>query len=42
MNEADGMLVKVAGIDKVFKRGAEEIHVLQGLDLEIPRGDESP
>jgi putative ABC transport system ATP-binding protein len=32
-------LVKVSGVDKVFKRGSEEIHVLGGLDLEIPRGE---
>lgn len=32
-------LVKVSGVDKVFKRGSEEIHVLGGLDLEIPNGE---
>lgn len=32
-------LVKISGVDKVFKRGSEEIHVLGGLDLEIPRGE---
>jgi len=32
-------LVRVSGVDKVFKRGSEEIHVLGGLDLEIPRGE---
>jgi len=32
-------LVSVSGVDKVFKRGSEEIHVLGGLDLEIPRGE---
>ena len=32
-------LVKVKGVDKVFKRGSEEIHVLGGLDLEIPNGE---
>ena len=39
MNEKDGMLVRAAGIDKIFKRGSEEIHVLQGLELEVPHGD---
>jgi putative ABC transport system ATP-binding protein len=39
MIETDGMLVRAAGVEKVFKRGAEEIHVLQDLDLEIPHGD---
>ncbi len=32
-------LVQVRQIDKVFKRGSEEVHVLQGLDLEIPEGE---
>lgn len=32
-------LVAVRGVDKVFKRGSEEIHVLGGLDLDIPEGE---
>ena len=32
-------LVRVSAVDKVFKRGSEEIHVLGGLNLEIPRGE---
>jgi putative ABC transport system ATP-binding protein len=32
-------LVRVNAVDKVFKRGSEEIHVLGGLNLEIPRGE---
>ena len=35
----DSPLVKVSGVDKVFKRGSEVIHVLGGLDLEIPNGE---
>ncbi len=35
----DSHLVKVSGVDKVFKRGSEEVHVLGGLDLEIPNGE---
>lgn len=35
----DNHLVKVSGVDKVFKRGSEEVHVLGGLDLEIPKGE---
>jgi len=38
-NSTDGTLVKVHGVDKVFKRGSEVIHVLGGLDLEIPNGE---
>ncbi len=34
-----GHLVKVSGVDKVFKRGSEEVHVLGGLNLEIPDGE---
>jgi len=33
------MLVRVSGIDKVFHRGSEEIHVLGGLDLDVPVGE---
>jgi putative ABC transport system ATP-binding protein len=29
----------VKGVEKVFRRGSEEIHVLAGLDLEIPKGE---
>ena len=32
-------LVSVRDVDKVFRRGSEEIHVLGGLDLQIPQGD---
>jgi len=35
----DGHLVKASGVDKIFKRGSEVIHVLGGLDLEIPNGE---
>ncbi len=32
-------LVKIHNVDKIFKRGSEEIHVLGGLDLRIPEGE---
>jgi putative ABC transport system ATP-binding protein len=32
-------LVKVVNVDKVFRRGSEEVHVLGGLNLEIPEGE---
>ena len=38
-NNTNDTLVKVSGVDKVFKRGSEEIHVLGGLDLDIPSGE---
>jgi putative ABC transport system ATP-binding protein len=39
MSTTNGVLVRVKGVDKTFRRGAEEIHVLKGLDLEIPKGE---
>jgi len=32
-------IVDVQNVDKVFKRGSEEIHVLGGLNLNIPDGE---
>lgn len=39
MNESKPLLVEVDNVDKIFKRGSEEIHVLGGLDLSIPEGE---
>ncbi len=39
MTDREDLLVKVDNVDKVFRRGAEEIHVLGGLKLEIPKGE---
>ncbi len=36
---AGGSLVRVNNVDKIFKRGSEEVHVLGGLNLEIPEGE---
>jgi len=36
---ADGVLVTVRNVHKEFRRGSERIDVLQGLSLEIPKGD---
>src|SRR6266705_6434469 len=36
----DGIsLVRVRGLDKKYQRGSEEIHVLQGLNLDVDTGD---
>jgi len=35
----DRALVEVENVEKVFRRGSEEIHVLQGLTLHVPRGE---
>jgi putative ABC transport system ATP-binding protein len=39
MSPSDGVLVRVKDVEKVFRRGTEEIHVLKGLDLDVPQGD---
>jgi len=39
MTQNERILVSIRNVDKVFKRGSEEIHVLGGLDLEIPEGE---
>src|SRR5436309_7007943 len=32
-------LIQVRGLDKTYRRGGEEIHVLQGLNLDVFRGE---
>jgi putative ABC transport system ATP-binding protein len=32
-------LVHVDGVEKIFRRGSEEIHVLSNLHLEVPKGE---
>jgi putative ABC transport system ATP-binding protein len=32
-------LVEVRGVTKTYRRGKEEVEVLHGIDLDIPRGD---
>ena len=39
MTQTDQILVSISNVDKIFKRGSEEIHVLGGLDLEIPEAE---
>ena len=39
MSTGNGVLVHVHGVDKTFHRGSEEIHVLSGLNLEVPTGE---
>jgi putative ABC transport system ATP-binding protein len=39
MSEANGTLVRAEKVSKFFRRGAEEIHVLEGLDLEVGKGE---
>jgi putative ABC transport system ATP-binding protein len=35
----DNSLVKVRGLDKKYRRGGEEIHVLQSLNLDVQAGE---
>ena len=39
MSAGNGILVRVADVEKTFRRGSEEIHVLAGLNLEVPKGE---
>src|SRR5262250_1740573 len=32
-------LISVRGLDKKYQRGSEEIHVLQGLNLDVDKGE---
>ena len=38
-SEANGTLVHVDNVEKVFHRGSEEIHVLKDLSLVVPKGE---
>ena len=37
--EADTALIQVRNVAKTYRRGSEEIHVLQGLNLDLDAGD---
>src|SRR5580765_7864396 len=38
-SQSNGALVNVDGVEKVFHRGSEEIHVLKDLHLKVPSGE---
>ncbi|HXW55146.1 MAG TPA: ABC transporter ATP-binding protein [Candidatus Cybelea sp.] len=38
-NGRSGSLIEVRGLDKTYRRANEEIHVLQGLNLDVDKGD---
>ena len=38
-NGNSSSLVRVRGLDKKYQRGSEEIHVLQGLNLDVEKGE---
>jgi putative ABC transport system ATP-binding protein len=37
--QSNGTLVLVNGVEKIFRRGSEEIHVLRDLNLEVKTGE---
>lgn len=39
MESLDAVLVRVCGVEKYYRRGAENVHVLAGIDLEVRRGE---
>lgn len=39
MSSDNNLVVEVRDVDKIFHRGTEEIHVLGGLDLQVPAGE---
>ena len=39
MSTDNKILVRIKDVEKTFHRGSEEIHVLAGLNLEVPRGE---
>ena len=39
MSTTPEILVRIQDVKKNYRRGIEEIHVLSGLDLDVPRGD---
>jgi putative ABC transport system ATP-binding protein len=39
MNDANNTLVRVRDVEKFFRRGTETVHVLEGMNLEIRRGE---
>ncbi len=39
MSTSPQPLIRIAGVEKVYERGAENIHVLTGIDLTVQRGE---
>src|SRR4029077_5393572 len=37
--ELSHSLIQIRGLDKTYRRGGEEIHVLQGLNLDVGKGE---
>jgi putative ABC transport system ATP-binding protein len=39
MSDQNGALVDVDNVEKIFRRGSEDIHVLANLSLRVPKGE---
>ena len=39
MSATDDVLVRVQGVEKYYRRGQETVHVLEGIELEVHRGE---
>ena len=39
MSTPNGPLIEIKDVEKIYRRGAEEIHVLSGLNLTVARGE---
>jgi putative ABC transport system ATP-binding protein len=39
MTAGNGMMLDLRGVTRVYRRGGEELRVLDGLDLQVPEGD---
>jgi putative ABC transport system ATP-binding protein len=39
MSTAPSPLIQIAGVEKLYRRGAEEVHVLTGIDLNVKSGE---
>jgi putative ABC transport system ATP-binding protein len=39
MSDQNSILVNVDGVEKVFRRGSEELHILKDLHLQVPMGE---
>ena len=39
MSTSNGTLIQISGVDKIYRRGAEKIHVLATLDLTVKQGE---
>jgi putative ABC transport system ATP-binding protein len=39
MKPSDDVLLRIRGVEKDYRRGTENVHVLMGIDLEVGRGE---